>query len=32
VHVERTFLITTDGVEPITTQDRAAAFVPVGHA
>jgi Xaa-Pro aminopeptidase len=32
VHVERTFLITTDGVEPITTQDRAGAFVPVGHA
>jgi Xaa-Pro dipeptidase len=28
VHVERTFLITTDGVEPITTQDRSGALVP----
>jgi Xaa-Pro aminopeptidase len=28
VHVERTFLITTDGVAPITTQDRTGALVP----
>jgi Xaa-Pro dipeptidase len=28
VHVERTFLITTDGVEPITRQDRSGALVP----
>jgi Xaa-Pro aminopeptidase len=28
VHVERTFVITTGGVEPITTQDRSGALVP----
>jgi Xaa-Pro dipeptidase len=28
VHVERTFLITPHGVEPITTQDRTRALVP----
>jgi Xaa-Pro dipeptidase len=32
VHVERTFLITTDGVEPITTQDRSGALVPSGNS
>ena len=28
VHVERTFLITPEGVEPITAQDRSAALGP----